>query len=818
MGGEDDGHFAAVKLDGSGAGAEVDDSLPLEAERYTTFDSASRDTRRTARTKVERIGEEIVNSISIHRIQDTEAHLDDIVAVLTNNDKTVRMYSLPRSLETSCLDLPFAINHATISPDGRTLVAVGDFNQAHFYTREMKSPPPQIPKPHNRLRSDAVEWVERAVIRLHVNGKDGVRGYFTTAWNPSGRLVAVGSEGGYVTVFDMALMDTPGFEPEDAVVATVAGSRADHPAPHPGAVRSITFSPDPWDLLIWAEDQGRICVGDLRDGLRNKQVIELDPKDENLDKIQVVDLPGGEEERGQQQQRDLGELEAEFLRRHRREDMGDVNHANEFLQARRRHRQARSELISLRSQTDASRAAMEDDPQGLTSYEQRILETLRTTRQREEARSQGDIPRSVNYTTADLFFQNSRGSSSRSTPNSAEAGATTRPVSDVLDSMAESFPELTRAYAASERPTSSRGRDSPIPPLRGLPEPADIWESTQPNPPQRQPRRRASIMLTPPASNSGSTARQEAQALDEDNPWRQIQSTLDLERGPLFEGAARAPPVPDPAGQDDDTTDPPRRATNPTWHRRDHDTVSPTQSPAPIPTVTRPSPADIAAEREAARQRARAVYASSRPARTDSTTERTPSSRGGNRATTATTQSNVESASDAQLRAITSTLQSAAGPSGISEDDLRLLRENIASVGDTARLLGEDVRAVRDGLRAAARAEAASNTTTTNNNTASPNRNNNNAPAGRASETRRIIDEARALEVTALGSARSFGRVYGFAGYGPLSGMGGTEGVRTAGLAVSPDGERLWAATEEGIFELALRTKGRRVWGACGAI
>ncbi|GAB7364843.1 hypothetical protein MBLNU230_g5636t1 [Neophaeotheca triangularis] len=817
VGGEDEGHFAAVKLDGTGAGAEVDDSLPLETDRYTAFNASARESRRTARTKVERIGEEIVNSISIHRIQDEEAHLDDIVAVLTNNDKTVRMYSLPRSLETSCLDLPFAINHATISPDGKTLVAVGDDNQAHFFWREMRSPPPQIPKPHNRLRSDAVEWVERAVVRLHISERHEVRGYFTTAWNPSGRLVAVGSEGGYVTVFDMALMDDPEVEPEEAIVATVPGSRADQPPPHPGAVRSITFSPDPWDLLIWAEDQGRICVGDLRVGLRSKQVVELDLKNEKLDKQQVQDLPGGEEEREQQHQRSLQDLEAEFLRRHRRNDNGDVNYATEYIEARRRHRQARQELMSLRSQTDAARSAMEDDPHGLTTHEQRILETLRTTRQREEARSQGEVPRNVNYTTADLFSQNSRGSSSRSTPNSAEAGGTTMPASDVLDSMAETFPELTRAYAASERPTSSRGRDSPIPPLRGLPEPANIWESAHNDGPQRQPRRRASILLTPPESNSGSgsTARREAQASDEDNPWRQIQTTLDLERGPLFEGAARAPPIPEPTDQEESATES-RQQTQPTWHL-DHESsdrhgITTTRSPDPVPTSARPTPADIAAEREAARQRARAVYAASRPTRNHAATERSSTTRG--------TRTPAEAASDAQLRAITSTLRSAAGPGGISEDDLRLLRENIASVGDTARLLGDDVRAVRDGLRAAARGDGGSNT-------ASPNRNTGANPSSittaipttgaRASahETRRLLEEARALEVTAMGGARGLGRVYGFtASYGPLGGAAGTEGVRTAGLAVSPDGGRLWAATEEGIFELSLRTKGRRVWGA----
>jgi hypothetical protein len=44
---------------------------------------------------------------------------------------------------------------------------------------------------------------------------------------------------------------------------------------------------------------------------------------------------------------------------------------------------------------------------------------------------------------------------------------------------------------------------------------------------------------------------------------------------------------------------------------------------------------------------------------------------------------------------------------------------------------------------------------------------------------------------------------------------GGREiGVRTAGLAMSPDGRILWAACEEGIFEIKIKVKGRMFWPA----
>lgn len=39
-------------------------------------------------------------------------------------------------------------------------------------------------------------------------------------------------------------------------------------------------------------------------------------------------------------------------------------------------------------------------------------------------------------------------------------------------------------------------------------------------------------------------------------------------------------------------------------------------------------------------------------------------------------------------------------------------------------------------------------------------------------------------------------------------------GVRTAGLAISQDGRTVWAATEEGIFEIKLDIKRRLMWSA----
>ncbi|KAH9828341.1 protein of unknown function DUF2415, partial [Teratosphaeria destructans] len=570
VGGEEDGHFAAIKLDGR-AQQDVDGRLPV-SEGLRGHGSSGGGARRAPEVRVERIGEEIVNSISIHRVQDEEAHLDDIVAVLTNNDKTVRVYSLPLGIETTVLDLPFAMNHATISPDGTTLVAVGDFNQAYFFEREIMETPPQIPKPHNRLTSSSIEWTLSSVVNLHVgSGEQKTLGYFTTAWSPSGRLVAVGSEGGYITVLDMEILQSSEYEDQEAVVAVVPSSRADLPQPHAGAVRSMMFAPDPWDLLIWAEDQGRICIGDLRTGLKSKQVVHLEPKAEGLKKVSYEDVPS---QPPVHPGRDIDELEDDFVRRYSFRNAPDnvsaVNFATEYIEARRRQRQQRQDMAAVRAQQQRERRealAMEDDPQGLTASEQQILESLRTTRQREEARSNTGVALNVNYVGGSMF-----GSTRNTTaPERYTPEASGRSISDILSSVQDtSFPELSRTHAAS--PGRERWDD------------LDRLSARASGSRLPQPRRRASVVLTPPTSNPGSSATSSALPTintrasrspshisrspmsppelheedeegaghgdDDENPWRTIEQHMTLARGPLFEGAGRAEahsPIPAPS-------------------------------------------------------------------------------------------------------------------------------------------------------------------------------------------------------------------------------------------------------------------------------
>ncbi|KAF2662384.1 hypothetical protein K491DRAFT_645314 [Lophiostoma macrostomum CBS 122681] len=387
VGGEDDGNFAAIKVAGFPPvdPSDVDALLPIDlgtrVPRPPLLGAAHR-------VRLEKIGENIVNSISIHKFAGEGEIEDEVVAVLTNNDKTVRIYSLTWNLEIAVLDLPSPMNHATISPDGQLLVAVGDSNQCFFFGRTKTQKSTISKTPTERVPSSSPEWFLFEEVRLYNPPNSTVEGYFTTAWSPSGRLCAVGSECGYITVFDVELLRVCEYG-EDAIIQLLSSTRPDV-ALGPGAVRTMQFSPAPWDLLIWSEDQARVCVADIRTGMQVKQVLTLDPKEEGLEKVEIADFDLTLSPEMQDLRR-----EADFIRRYRRAldsegTAAAVNFATDYIEASSERRRLHRQLGVVES---------DNDPHGLTAHERQILEALRTTRQREEGREQEPTPRSINYNT-----------------------------------------------------------------------------------------------------------------------------------------------------------------------------------------------------------------------------------------------------------------------------------------------------------------------------------------------------------------------------------------------------------------------------------
>lgn len=399
VGGPEGGNFAAIKLKGfPPAECDVDSALPLNFQHRLPCPPVINATH----VQLDKIGDDIVNSITIHKFPaEGDDGQDEVVAVLTNNDRTVRMYSLTQDLEVTVLDLPFAMNHATISPDGSLLVAVGDISTAYFFERVRKDKPSSMKTPEGRIQVFPPEWQLLEQVSLYRPSDLLADGYFSTAWSPNGRLCAVGSECGYISVFDVELLKIVEHG-EDAVVQLISSTRPDTEAsapsvrtmpgierPTPGAIRTMQFAPNPWDLLIWSEDQGRVCVADLRAGMKVKQVLDLNPKEEGLEKLEIADFDLTISPEMHELRR-----EADFIRSYRRALDSDgtaaaVSAATEYFGADS-ERQRLNRLGVVES---------DNDPHGLTAHERQVLEALRSTRQRDEDRQQGVLPRSINYNT-----------------------------------------------------------------------------------------------------------------------------------------------------------------------------------------------------------------------------------------------------------------------------------------------------------------------------------------------------------------------------------------------------------------------------------
>lgn len=60
-------------------------------------------------------------------------HGGSVRLLICNNDETIKAYTLPGLQRVASISLPTAVNYASVSPDGRKLIAVGDSPQVFLY-------------------------------------------------------------------------------------------------------------------------------------------------------------------------------------------------------------------------------------------------------------------------------------------------------------------------------------------------------------------------------------------------------------------------------------------------------------------------------------------------------------------------------------------------------------------------------------------------------------------------------------------------------------------------------------------------------------
>ncbi|KAI9839243.1 MAG: hypothetical protein M1819_003237 [Sarea resinae] len=451
--------------------------------------------------RVQELGGLIVNSVTIYQWnKDSDDLPDDTVAVVTNNDKTVRIFSLTSFKTLHTLEFPKAMNHATISPDGTLLVSVGDEERVYFHKLIRSKHADSI------LDSGQFEWKSCAKFKLTAVDDH----CFSTAFSPSGRLCAVGSQDGIVTIFETELIASAQ-EDNDAVMRIMRSSRQ---GIMDGAVRSMCFSPEPWDLLIWAEDRGRICVADIRPASQWRQVVNINPKADDVDRAVVTDLADSLIDP------ELRELnsQADFIRRYHGEldaQDGDaaISFVTELIQAsserRRLQRQARSQ---------------DEEIGALTERERQLLDALRISRERMNARERRESqdrnsPFSISY-----LRPPSAGHDSGTTSSLLAAD-------DYLALPSANSGSRDSTSGASSRRDYSRDHNNDRPRTGDHP---------------YEPRRRRSVILshsltepssTAAADNSGSPRGQTEDTATAADPWRTIEAAM--ASGPLPNAASR---------------------------------------------------------------------------------------------------------------------------------------------------------------------------------------------------------------------------------------------------------------------------------------
>lgn len=257
--------------------------------------------------KSKRMGKERVNCITLWfppaRDDTFVGAYDQPVAVLANNDKTVTIVNLPEweatvgselmpeleedepshdSYRLDVLKYPDFVNRAVISPDGRLLAAISD--DPYLYIHERADKHAESPKaPRTRSKLD-FHWKLLRKIYLksqRLGDETSSRGSFAVCFSGSGRYLAVGTQYGMISVFDVAAFYEPGVDP---FLTAFTSSR---PNSEQGAVRDMAFCPGPYDLLAWTEDRGRFGVADLRRNFLSRQIETLNSSADGLEHVRV---------------------------------------------------------------------------------------------------------------------------------------------------------------------------------------------------------------------------------------------------------------------------------------------------------------------------------------------------------------------------------------------------------------------------------------------------------------------------------------------------------------------------------------------------
>ncbi|KAH8432163.1 uncharacterized protein LDX57_009805 [Aspergillus melleus] len=308
VGGSDNGECAFVSVtdrngrvqDGAGStisqSSDVDSALPIDLESSSRSSpswlageepGASRDAgrREMPDVRLHKFGGSIVNSVTIHRLPgDAKGSTDEDIAVLSNNDKTVTIYSLTRSKVIKILHHQACMNYAIMSPDSSILAAVGDETRAYFY--DVSRDPNSTALTESGERFSGWNWDLLSCVEMDIGTRFDDGCCFSIAFSQFSRLCAIGSQSGVITVFDVKTLRC---EP-NAKSSVICHFDSSRPSCNGGAVRCMTFAPEPWDLLVWLEEKGRAGIADVRQAFVRRQILNLDMNEPGIQEIRTEPL------------------------------------------------------------------------------------------------------------------------------------------------------------------------------------------------------------------------------------------------------------------------------------------------------------------------------------------------------------------------------------------------------------------------------------------------------------------------------------------------------------------------------------------------
>ncbi|KAK4165134.1 hypothetical protein QBC43DRAFT_343859 [Cladorrhinum sp. PSN259] len=300
-----DGHLIAISEPDGRNPIPLDDPAAEEAV-FASLARARDEKNMLARNRI--FGKHRVNGITLWfppTLQEPcKGAYDQGVAVLANNDKGVTVVNLQHQDALDEIKYPDFMNLAVISPDGQLLVAISDDPYLYIHRRTEKECDKRAAQ-RRPWEAPPYEWSECGKIQLLSQSKDDRsdhrsipppqgpfrmlghrltdnRGSFAACFSSTGKYLAVGTQYGTISIFNVASLTLPGVDP---LVTHFQTSRSNVEF---GAVRDMAFAPGPVDLLAWTEDRGRVGIADSRTGFDSRQIIHFE-EDSDYDHITVMD-------------------------------------------------------------------------------------------------------------------------------------------------------------------------------------------------------------------------------------------------------------------------------------------------------------------------------------------------------------------------------------------------------------------------------------------------------------------------------------------------------------------------------------------------